>query len=51
MALWDTNENLYLMGRSYYDRAIKPSYPEEIPFDEGLKGNIYNEGIREGKDE
>lgn len=51
VALWDTNENLYLMGRSYYDRAIKPSYPEEIPFDEGLKGSIYNEGIREGRDE
>ncbi len=38
VALWDTGENLYLMGRTYYDRVISPLYPDG----DGVSGRAEN---------
>jgi hypothetical protein len=51
VALWDVNENLYLMSKGFYDREVMKDYPESLPFDENLKYGIYPVKIGEKKDE
>ncbi len=50
-AVWDTDENLFLMSKEYYDKYLKHDYEDDISTDTLETDAIYNGNITEGRDE
>ena len=50
-AVWDTNENLFLMSRAFYDEQLRNIYGNEIDTDTLDLGAVYNGHISGVRDE
>ena len=51
VVLWDTNENLFLMSKAFYDKQLRHMYENEIDTSTLDISAIYNGHIAEGRDE